>query len=116
MKQYKLIEVVQNGAASEPADVETWGDKQHVTRINELATDGWHILSIHTHNNSLYVYLEKKTCIWNSENKKYYVKEVRPGVWAVYNSEVLEKYCNTEASAISLAAEMNNNYEKVDEQ
>lgn len=59
MKQYKLIEVVQNGATSEPADMETWGDKQHVTRINELASDGWHILSIHTHGESLYVYLEK---------------------------------------------------------
>lgn len=59
MKRYKLIEVVQNGATSETADVETWGVKQHVTRINELAADGWSIYTIRAHGGYLYVYLEK---------------------------------------------------------
>lgn len=46
MKQYKLIEVVNGDVTSEPADVETWGSRNHVTRINELAADGWTIMSI----------------------------------------------------------------------
>ena len=117
MKRYKLIEVVHGDVTSEPADVETWGSRNHVTRINELAADGWTIMSIvpdyGTHGEPL-VYLEKETCIGN--DKKYYAAEVRPGVWAVYNSEVLEKYCNSEEEAIVLAEELNDNYEKGNEQ
>ena len=113
MKRYKLIEVVQNGATSKPADVETWGVKQHVLRINELAADGWSIYTIHAHGDALYVYLEKETR--HDNGKRYYAAEVTPGVWAVYNSKVLEIYCESEKKAISLAEKMNDNYEKGDQ-
>lgn len=72
MKRYKLIEVVHGDVTSEPADVETWGSRNHVTRINELAADGWTIMSIvpdyGTHGEPL-VYLQKDSTEKGSTDK-----------------------------------------------